>query len=1429
MLLILSLAFLPMCVSAQECTPIFDKAYYGTGNDEALDIGVTSDGGSIVAGRTSTNSSLWDGFLLRLNSSGDILWAKSFGGSQYDELSKVKQTKDGGFVAIGTTNSFGSVEEEAWMIKTDANGSLLWTRQINKDGKRTKSKRVIQLSNGDYVVALNINDSTAAGDGLIIRLNGIGNPIWQKTFDNGGDDGINSLFQDGNSLLVGGYATVVDREGILMRIDIATATVTWAKKFSWQDGQSDEIVHVEKIDGGLAFGASTTWTRSDNGFNPYDLTFFKTRGDDSVYFQRQVYVPTGSESVIKKLEMRSTADSGFIYAVNDTTERGFGAFRKLSPSGSPDWGREKNEYRNRWINGLDLVNDNGYLLAGHYNDNSTGYKSRIQVLKTDIIGSTGACTGPISGSPTDTTSYRIAPFTWSRISNGITLGLFSPDIMPLNLKTETFCADTYCGNPDVSADTTCFATMLTHIKGKYNFVPYDFVKVADGYLLAGFKWLFWNMEGMLIKVRRDGTVAWTKTMADFMHEQTFDRIFLTGDGNVLVTGKDNYTVDHVGFSGGHLMKITSAGEVLWAKYINGHIYDMKPDGNGGFIGTITENYGFPPIYIKLFKMDASGNITWQKKMNKEFDFHPMYRKIVQDGTFTYASGEFYNQNDGQNIIIEKLDEQGDPVWSKVFRVNGFATSVESLDIIGDSVYVLASFFDNTGNPFYGKKKLATVKIGKDGSGLNGFSLENLDLIPDPRMMFYYAPFQIAAKTLDNNFIVADRAKAISDSSLVITKFSPTGVIIWSRRYDNLKSHFISSIKEDNGSFLFLGRKGNGFQDLTHLYETMLMRTDQNGNIIDNAGSACYSSLHSPYTKPVTFTAGFFNPTIRSEGDITTAPHPFLTRPFTFNSERSCATISACSALTIQGPRKVCHSSDTIAFSIVRSPGCTSPPLWKYDPQKLKVVSQNDTTLRVLFLSPGNTIISATLISGCGEISDTIAVTVPASGGVLNLGPDSTLCPGNSILLNARSGYASYLWQDGSSDSVFIVRQPGAYNVMVIDSCGRESRDTVLIGARPPIPFEVSSDRTKCNNDTLQFNAPSGFTNYQWLPAYAISATSGANVFVHPSVDTAYVVRAEKSPGCFAYDTIRVTVYHSPSIYLGRDTSFCKGGSTSLDAGGGFDSYLWSSGQTSQTVSLNTAGRYSVIATNNLGCRSYDTIEIKNVWTLPVPALGSNPELCPGERRVLNPGSFSTYMWQDGSAAPTYTAQAVGKYHVTVTDVNNCVGKDTIDITTILPIPTGFLPLDTAICSYGKLILKTDQRFRDYAWSTGSRAAVITIEQPGFFWLEVSDEKGCKGRDSILVKAKDCMQGLFVPTAFTPNGDNKNDLFKAMLFGNLKKFELTVYNRWGQVVFQSGDVNQGWNGKVNSIEQPTGTFVWTCRYQLVGGVESFEKGNITLVR
>jgi gliding motility-associated-like protein len=544
---------------------------------------------------------------------------------------------------------------------------------------------------------------------------------------------------------------------------------------------------------------------------------------------------------------------------------------------------------------------------------------------------------------------------------------------------------------------------------------------------------------------------------------------------------------------------------------------------------------------------------------------------------------------------------------------------------------------------------------------------------------------------------------------------------------------------------------------------------------------------------------------------------------------ACEIVSHCDTLALKlSSTNICPGSG-VTLTIQKDAACGGLVPLSYDTNWVSAVKRlTDTTYAIRFSQPGSGYIRASMM-GCQLHQDSVFLQVLEAPATLDLGLEKELCPGNTIMLNARRGYATYRWQDGSTDSTLKVTQPGLYFVTTTDACGGIYKDSVLVKAAPPIPFSAGPDRTKCNADTLHLTAPPDFLNYVWGNNYNINSLTAQSVVVSPLTDTAYYVKAEKTPGCFAYDTVRVSVYHSPEIDLGPDRRFCTGDSAQLNAGSGFVSYNWNGGQTAQQVTVKTAGQYSVTGTTAEGCKSADTIKVLEVFPLPQVSLNKDNDLCTGESKILNAGSFAAYQWNTGATTSTITVQDLGSYAVTVTDQNGCKGSDTTRITEIHPTPQRFLPPDTLICSYGSLQLTSTWSYNQYRWNTGATNGKITITQPGTYWLEVIDGEGCVGRDSVTVGPKDCLSGFYAPSAFSPNSDGKNDLFRPLLFGRLKSYRFTVYNRWGQMVYQTTELSKGWNGKVGGVLQQSDVYVWVCTYQFEGSEPKKEKGTVLIMR
>ncbi|MBL0152582.1 MAG: gliding motility-associated C-terminal domain-containing protein [Chitinophagaceae bacterium] len=114
-------------------------------------------------------------------------------------------------------------------------------------------------------------------------------------------------------------------------------------------------------------------------------------------------------------------------------------------------------------------------------------------------------------------------------------------------------------------------------------------------------------------------------------------------------------------------------------------------------------------------------------------------------------------------------------------------------------------------------------------------------------------------------------------------------------------------------------------------------------------------------------------------------------------------------------------------------------------------------------------------------------------------------------------------------------------------------------------------------------------------------------------------------------------------------------------------------------------------------------------------------------------------------------------------------------------PSGFLPAEMTKCVNLYEKIKPLTEFASYLWSTGATTPSITIHNPGEYWLEVTDLTGCKGKEYTTITTRSCMNAVYIPSAFTPNKDGRNDIFKPLIDGKLIKYEFAIYDRWGQIV------------------------------------------------
>ncbi|RZM09216.1 MAG: gliding motility-associated C-terminal domain-containing protein, partial [Pedobacter sp.] len=160
------------------------------------------------------------------------------------------------------------------------------------------------------------------------------------------------------------------------------------------------------------------------------------------------------------------------------------------------------------------------------------------------------------------------------------------------------------------------------------------------------------------------------------------------------------------------------------------------------------------------------------------------------------------------------------------------------------------------------------------------------------------------------------------------------------------------------------------------------------------------------------------------------------------------------------------------------------------------------------------------------------------------------------------------------------------------------------------------------------------------------------------------------------------------------------------------------------------------------------------------------------------------------------------------------------------IPNPDLGPDKSICRDDVIILFPGGFDGKYLWQDGSTNVSYRVTTGGLYKVRVNNQCGAAS-DDITIRLKDCK--LYWPTAFTPNNDGKNDVFKALSNASFKKFNLQVFNRWGELIYHTSNASQGWNGEYKGVPQLAGTYVWSVDYIDNKGVQLEDKGVVILVR
>lgn len=1043
----------------------------------------------------------------------------------------------------------------------------------------------------------------------------------------------------------------------------------------------------------------------------------------------------------------------------------------------------------------------------------------------------------------------------------------------------------------------------------YTYYPYTTIRTKDNKLLSSGEYVH-NSEnqagGFAMKTDEYGNIIWAKIFDSALGKPlgflSYYQLLELKDGSVIMAGaipEPQTQVYNVIFT-----RIDANGNILWSRTYQASVWRGT--------GHSSDNY----FYLNQVAQDPqSGDIFFTG--SHWGDGHSITRLSINDGSVVWSNiyqiGSFaaFDRPFGLDIIgneirsfsgfssyndiflsIYRIDKNsGDTIEIKDFKLqdsSGFKAGILGRDrlkklsnghyVVSGAAFGYLQYIADSINPVY---QASMAEFDEHLNFVSAYSFRN--------KIHGNAANVITAQPDGSGMVTMIDYVSSYTSWLYFIQFKNNQIVRRRKRYYTEGLPYISEvIRMNDGGDMSIRLVGDSASNVNKIEFIKLHISD---TASDCLGINDYSTFMQPHKYvPYQFTLDRIDKNIFFDA----TPETLSSSEKTFDLLPGCQKIAYCDSLRLVPNRDSTCLERSVTIKASKNPACGAIPYFDYDTAAVKSFTQlTDSTFSLQFRQPWRGYIHAS-IKTCVSVEDSVQITVLASRNKLNLGPDTVICPGNTILLNAGTGFTSYRWQDGSIDSLFKVTTPGKYFLTVTNACGVIETDTVHVNAYAGDFFSVGPDISICKGDATLINATGGFAHYSWSPAYRINKDTGQSVIINPLTDTSYTIIAEQRPGCFAYDTLNVIVKQIEPVALGNDTSLCEGQSVTYDAGNGYESYQWSNGSAQQKITASTAGTYIAIVTKN-GCIAKDTVKILSVVPLPLFSLGVDTSLCDKqtlsynfnlnqavyqwsdgsssnsnmiskagtwwltvaqqgcsatdsihisykplpavnlgndttlcENSTLQLSAFNnnaTYLWGDGSNAANYTISKAGNYSVTAT-VNGCSVSDAITVT-YKSIPGFTLGPDQLVCK-GQIIVLNPvvNPVANYVWQDGSTQSFFTVTTDGIYTLIASNDCG-RLSDSVRISFALC--SISMPSAFTPNKDGINDIFRVKYPFPVSKYNMAIYNRWGQKIFESSDITRGWDGTFKGLSLSMDTYIWIISLTDTEGKKQNAKGTVTLIR
>jgi gliding motility-associated-like protein len=376
---------------------------------------------------------------------------------------------------------------------------------------------------------------------------------------------------------------------------------------------------------------------------------------------------------------------------------------------------------------------------------------------------------------------------------------------------------------------------------------------------------------------------------------------------------------------------------------------------------------------------------------------------------------------------------------------------------------------------------------------------------------------------------------------------------------------------------------------------------------------------------------------------------------------------------------------------------------------------NGANTQTIAVAAGNYSVTVTNSNSCTAEASIVVNAV--SSPTVTITANDTYCQGTLNPISTTTNFNSYLWSNGQAAPSINAVGTGTYSVTVSDVNGCTAvASKSIVENQSPIP-NISGALSICSGASTTLEAQNGFATYLWNNGVTTNTITTSQTGL-------YSLSVSDINGCIGVTAVNIISSGSINFNIIGKNIICEGETTTLNAGAGFSSYLWSTGESSQTISVNTANNYAVTV-NNGACNGIANITVvKNV--IPNFSILGKNSICEGQLSALTPSqSFASYRWSNGTLnAVLQTAQS-GNYSVTVTDANGCTAFQTTSLS-VNPNPKPVIAGKSSICLGDSTLLSVNQSFAGFLWSNGQTQNAINVKAVNLYTVTVTDSNGCTG-------------------------------------------------------------------------------------------------------